>query len=53
MEALSAVLAGVGPGVRVDQQVGGEGGGALEALAALLALEHLLRVVHRPVGAHG
>lgn len=30
VEAFAAVRAGVGPGVRVDQQVSGEGGGALE-----------------------
>lgn len=38
MEALAAVLAGVGPRVRVDKQVRGQRAGALEALAALLAL---------------
>lgn len=39
MESLTAVLAGIRPGVRVDQQVGGQGGRSLKALAALLALE--------------
>lgn len=39
VEPLSAVLAGVGPGVGVDEEVGGEGGGSLEALPTLLALE--------------
>ena len=38
MESLATVLAGVGPRVRVDEQVGGQRGGPLEALAALLAL---------------
>ena len=34
------------PGVAVYQEVGGEGGAPLEALAALLALKHLLRAVN-------
>ena len=42
MEPLAAVLARVGPGVRVDQQVGRQGGAALERLAALFARESLL-----------
>lgn len=39
MKALAAVLARVGSRVRVDQQVCGEGGAPLKALAALLALQ--------------
>lgn len=34
VEAFAAVLAGVGPGVRVDQQMSGQGGRALEQLPA-------------------
>ena len=34
VEALAAELAGVGPRVRVDEQVRGQRGGALEAFAA-------------------
>lgn len=50
MEPLSAVLARVRPGVRVDQQVGGKCAGPLERLSALLALEHFLHAVHGPGG---
>lgn len=39
VEALPAVLAGVGPGVRVDQQVRGQRARPLEAFAALLTLQ--------------
>lgn len=39
VEPLAAVLAGVRPRVRVDEQVRGESGGALEGFAAHLALE--------------
>lgn len=39
VEPLAAVLAGVRPRVRVDEQVRGEGGGAFEGFAAHLALE--------------
>lgn len=39
MEPLAAVLAGVRPRVRVDEQVCGESGGALECFAAHLALK--------------
>ena len=48
MEPFAAILAGVGPGVAVYQQVGGESAAALETLPALLALEQFLRAVHRP-----
>jgi hypothetical protein len=48
VESLAAVLTGVGPGVRVDQQVRREGGGAFERFAALLALKDLLHAVHGP-----
>ena len=48
MEPLPAILAGVGPGVAVYQQVGGESAAALETFPALLALEQFLRAVHRP-----
>ena len=48
VEAFAAILARIGPGVGVDEEVGGEGGGALEALAALLAREDLFRAVHGP-----
>ena len=40
VEPLATVLTGVGPRVAVDQQVGGQGGGALETLPTLLALKH-------------
>lgn len=39
MEALSTVLAGVGPRVRMDQEVGGQGGRALESLSTHLAFK--------------
>lgn len=39
VEPLAAVLAGVGPRVRVDQEVSGQRARPLEALPALLALE--------------
>lgn len=39
VEPLAAVLAGVRPRVRVDEEVRGEGGGALEGFAAHLALK--------------
>ena len=39
MEPLPAVLARVGPRVRVDEQVRGQRGGALEAFAADFAAE--------------
>lgn len=39
VEPLAAVLAGVRPSVRVDEQVCGECGGALECFATHLALE--------------
>ena len=39
MEALSAVLTWIGPGVGVDEEVRGERRRALEGLSALLALE--------------
>ena len=42
VEALAAELAGVGPRVRVDEQVRGQGGRALEGLAAHPALEAAL-----------
>ena len=48
VEPLSAVLARVRARVRVDQEVRGQGGAALERLAALLARERLLVVVHGP-----
>ncbi len=48
VEPLPAVLARVGPRVRVDQQVGGQGGAPLEGLAALLARERLLGAVDGP-----
>ena len=38
MKAFAAILAGVRPGVRVDEQVGGQRRAALEAFAALIAL---------------
>lgn len=49
MEPLATILTRVRPRVRVDQQVCGEGGGSLEGLAALLALEGPLRRVRGPV----
>ena len=39
MEALAAEVAGVGPGVRVDEQVGGQGAAPLKRLPALRALK--------------
>lgn len=42
VEALAAELAGVGPRVRVDEQVGGQSGRTLEGFAAHLALEAAL-----------
>lgn len=48
MESLAAVAAGIRPRVAVDEQMGGEGAGALEAFAALFALEDLFHIVHRP-----
>lgn len=39
VEALPAVLAGIGPCVRVDQEVSGEGGGTFECLPTHLALK--------------
>lgn len=49
VETLAAELAGVGPSVRVYEQVGTECARAFERLAALFALEDLLRRVDRPV----
>lgn len=42
MEALAAVLAGVGSRVRVDEQMSGEGGGALEHLPTHLTAKTTL-----------
>ena len=39
MEPFAAILAGVGPGVAVDQQVGGQGAAPLERLPALRTLK--------------
>lgn len=39
VEPFAAVLAGVGPGVRVDEEVRGQSGGALKRFATHLALE--------------
>lgn len=39
VEPLATELAGVGPGVRVDEEVRGQSGGALERLAAHFALK--------------
>lgn len=50
VEALPAVFALEGPRVRMDHEVGAEGRGAFEGLAALLALKHLLLSVHGAVG---
>ena len=49
VEAFAAELARVGTRVGVDEQVSGERGRALEALAALAALEAALGAVHGPV----
>jgi len=46
VEALAAVLARVGPRVRVDEQVRGQRGRALEALAADLAVEASFLLYH-------
>ena len=46
MEPFAAVLAGVGPGVRMDQQVGGQCGTPLESLATLLAGKDALVAMH-------
>ena len=50
MEALATVLAGIGPGVRVDQEVRRERRRALERLAALRARERLLLRGMSPLG---
>lgn len=42
MEALPTVLAGIRPGVRVDQQVSRQGGRSLEGLSAHFALKAFL-----------
>ncbi|KAJ4449542.1 hypothetical protein ANN_00943 [Periplaneta americana] len=47
VEALAAELAGVRSRVRVDEQVRGQRGRALERLAALLALQHMSHAVKR------
>lgn len=39
VEALATVLARIGPGVGVDEQVGGKGGRTLEDFATLCAVE--------------
>ena len=39
VESLAAEVAGVGPGVAVDQQVGGQGAASLERLPALRTLK--------------
>lgn len=49
MESLPAELTWVRSRVRVYQQMGSQSAGPLEPLAALLALEHLLRGVHGSV----
>ncbi|GFR07928.1 hypothetical protein TNCT_592591 [Trichonephila clavata] len=49
VEPLATVLARVGPGVRVYEQVRGQGGGPFEGLSALLALEGPLCSVDGPM----
>ncbi len=49
VEALAAVLARIGPRVRMNEQVRRERARPLEALAALAALEAALVLVRRPV----
>ena len=49
VEPLAAVLARIGPRVRMNEQVRGERARPLEALAALAALEAALVLVRRPV----
>ena len=39
MEPLSTILAGVGPGVRMDEEVSGEGRAPLETFATLITLK--------------
>ena len=46
VKPLATIFAGKRPRVRVDEHVGGEGGGTLEGLVALLAGEHLFVGVH-------
>jgi len=48
VEPFAAVLARVGSGVRVDQQVRGQSGRPLERLPALFALEDFFHAVHGP-----
>jgi hypothetical protein len=48
VEPLSAVLTGVWPCVRVDEEVRGERGAPLERLSALLAAESALAGVNGP-----
>lgn len=43
VKAFSAVLAGIGPGVRVDEQVRGQRAGPFEALSTLLTLHNVLK----------
>lgn len=48
VEPLPAVLARVGPGVGVDEEVRRQSAGPLKGLPTLLALEHLFDAVHGP-----
>ena len=49
VESLAAVLARIGSGVAVDEEVRGQRGRSLEAFAALLALKTLLLCVYGPM----
>lgn len=46
VKALPAVLAGVWPSVRMDQQVRGQGAGPLETFATLLALHKRINTLN-------
>ena len=48
MEPLATVLARVGPGVGVDQEVCRQGGASLEGFATLFARENPLVAMHSP-----
>lgn len=50
VKPFSAVLAWIGPGVRMDEQVSGESAGSFEGLPTLLALEYFLHAVDGPKG---
>ena len=50
VESFPAVLARIGPGVGMDQKMGGQSAGSLEGLSTLLAFEDFLHTVDSPGG---